>query len=1700
MSIPKSQLCLSGYLKLAFLLLGIYLEGDVAGETWVWLEGEAGQANCAVNAAGWGRPHFLSEGKWLHVSVDQGKVDSDVPAEGIVIKYDVSVNEAGSYEVWNRIGFEFVRSVFEWRVDDGAWQAIEPDVLTTDLMELSEWCEVAWLKMGEVRLSGGGHRLEIRLAKTKDAEGKWRRILYASDALCLYRGAFHPNSKYKPGDAYQDDQDKEASEVVFQAPEVAAGKRAEVVLSGLWEIARDDEQLPGEVAEPIEALPEVAYWHAIKVPGDKNGLRDDLIFAHRVWYRTKVNVPKSLAGRQFYLEFPCNNLNTTVYVNGVYCGFEKNPFVRFKIDLSKGIKPGETNEIWVGIRDAWYGRTADPERPMKLRRTFNLPMRFFSEGFQDLDYPVWNCPQSGIMGTPALIVCGGEVAIEDVFVKPSVANHRLEAELTLHNGGKRNVSGEIRWEAVDEKTGKVARLFKPQGFQLAAGKSAMVTLSDGWADAMLWWPDRPQLYRLRATVSIGERPVDSNETLFGFREWRCEGKKFTLNGVVWHMWADLVGVNSSPEDWLAAYRRTNQRTMRMSTAGQAGHETRWMGLEPEQALEFCDRNGVVVRRNTTLDGERIGYNFVEKDQEIIRKQDGSELKLALMKNWRDQCVAQVKGERNHPSIQIWTIENEFAYINLINLLGHSPNMDKYEREIALTHDAVMAVDPTRSVMIDGGGALKDNSLGVHGDHYVATLDSRYPDLAYEPFVEGGGRGRWLWDEKRPRFLGEDWYATGINPADYAMWGGEVTFQGKAATRDAVALIYRMLNEGYRWGGYYGAWQFWLGGEGGEKQWGANYPRAVFVRQWDWTFGSGQAISRTFGIFNDTQYADPITFNRKLVIDGKEVYTKSTIHRVAPGTAEKFDEMIAMPKVTTRQNGELRLSLVVKGEEVFSDVKSVSVLPEPKGDGLADYGLAVFDPSEGVIHYLKQLGIDFKTVTELNQLPADVKALVVGPDAIDADQTTSTLLAAFASQGKAVIVLDQQHPLKYQALPAEIELANVTKKNDFGTEIPTARGSTAFIEDASHPALMGLENRDFFTWGPDHRVYRNVYVKPTKGGKSLVQCGPRLANTALTEIPVGQGVMYLCQLDLGAKLANNVVARHLLRNLIQAGQRYRLEYAQVATVIDNEPFSQALDAVGLQYSKAANPLAAIRDGQNQIAIVTAQADRLKMLAGNSAALQQFWDGGGTLILCGVTPEGLNDFNTIVGVNHVMRPFKRERVTFPQKKNPLTSGLGVGDIVLLSGERIFGWTKDEYVVSDMFNYVVDLDDVAPFAKSNFHSYANIVNGFVGSDGWPLIIDFEYPQDGKPYEIQMDLPYETVIAEYTHDQSVNYNPTTRIALLFDGKDKLEFEVSPDGEAQSFAIDPTRTAHRVTLQLLEWQKNPGKRPIVGIDNIALKIKRPESWQATVAPMLNVGGLVEYRKGKGRVILCNLNIKENEAVPVNVVKKRTILATILRNLKAPFAGTKTVIAGGNLRYVPLDIHTRATTYKDERGWFGDKAFTFKSLPAGEHEFAGVLYQIYEMPTSPVPQVLMLGGPKVPGNLPEQITGIPVGVKADALFFLHTARIDRRRNNREQSENQRFEMFKYVIHYADGQTEELPIYQEIDVDHYRQREPQALPGAQIAWMNPYERGDESAVLYAKQWNNPRPDVVIQSVDLIYGKDKDRGVPALLAITAASVNE
>ena len=88
-------------------------------------------------------------------------------------------------------------------------------------------------------------------------------------------------------------------------------------------------------------------------------------------------------------------------------------------------------------------------------------------------------------------------------------------------------------------------------------------------------------------------------------------------------------------------------------------------------------------------------------------------------------------------------------------------------------------------------------------------------------------------------------------------------------------------------------------------------------------------------------------------------------------------------------------------------------------------------------------------------------------------------------------------------------------------------------------------------------------------------------------------------------------------------------------------------------------------------------------------------------------------------------------------------------------------------------------------------------------------------------------------------------------------------------------------------------------------------------------------------------------------------------------------------------------------------------------------------------------------------------------------------------------MFKYVVHYADGRGGEVPVVSEIDIDHYRAEEAEGHARCAVGLDRPSFESDVSAVAYAKQWNNPRPEVEIKSVDMVYGARASRRARCLM---------
>jgi beta-galactosidase len=1025
----------------------------------------------------------------------------------------------------------------------------------------------------------------------------------------------------------------------------------------------------------------------------------------------------------------------------------------------------------------------------------------------------------------------------------------------------------------------------------------------------------------------------------------------------------------------------------------------------------------------------------------------------------------------------------------------------------------MGVDPTRPVMVDGGRCLANEDMPVNGCHYDEAVWREYPDEAYTyALAEKSHQIRWnAWGASpwrlvpdRPIFHGESYFLNGYKPGELSQWGGEEAFTGWAGAKRGGGIFAKILSEGNRWHGV-AAFHF----SATEGQSGDYYnswsPVIALCREWNWTFGGGTTVARSLKVLNDTHDAGPIDLVWTLTVAGKQVAGASMTCTVPPGGATPESISFTLPQMATRTAGELTLSCRRGGQEVFHDVKPLWVIDADGGPKPAFKAgeLAVLDPQGAVIARLKRRGIAFTELKSAQDIPESARVVVVGADALDPLQATGNQWLAVAARGGRVLVLDQKSPLQSAAIPADMEPTSLV-------------GRVAFSENLTHPAFASLDQPDFFTWSKDHVVYRNVYTQPTRGATSLVHCDASLGCSALTESQVNDGLLVLCQLLVGTKLADDPVAQRLFDNLLGYCVEYRPQRQQTAAMIDEaSPRGKVLAQCGLVYEQVADPLSAIKAGKAGIVVFDATPGSLAALAGDLATVHSFTVHGGWLVAWGLTPEGLADFNKLVGVEHLIRPFRRERVMLPAVRDPLLTGLSMRDVVMDSGKKIADWAGQNYPLADAYTYVVDYDDVAPFCAypdwKFFNPGAdtpapdkdpyNLVDGLTNNDFWHFIL--QLPATAPFLEWDVTLPRAEKPTQLDIINNGNYRLLDRIEFTYDGDSAhpVVIPIKPEKDTiQTFPL-PARPVSRIHVKLASWEQKQGPE-VIGIDNWWIKVERSPEFYAKVKPLLNIGALVKYPQGQGGVLLCQVNVPEREQNPENGPKRRALVATLLRNLGAVFAGGRTIAAGAGLTYqaVPLNESCNLFLTKD-RGWFDDEKHDLAAFPVGESRIAGVSYLVRDFKTSPLPCAIGLEGAKVKTTLPPAVTGIAIGSKADALFFLHTAKLLKDWQPPQQGDRTPPALWSYVIHYADGQQAIAPVRFGDGVANWVQKQPRGLKHAVVAWTAPLGDGDEQAVVWQMQWTNPRPDAAIASIDVAYdgGKPSGYGVPVVLAITAAREN-
>lgn len=137
-----------------------------------------------------------------------------------------------------------------------------------------------------------------------------------------------------------------------------------------------------------------------------------------------------------------------------------------------------------------------------------------------------------------------------------------------------------------------------------------------------------------------------------------------------------------------------------------------------------------------------------------------------------------------------------------------------------------------------------------------------------------------------------------------------------------------------------------------------------------------------------------------------------------------------------------------------------------------------------------------------------------------------------------------------------------------------------------------------------------------------------------------------------------------------------------------------------------------------------------------------------------------------------------------------------------------------------------------------------------------------------------------------------------------------------------------------------------------------------------------------------------------------------------------------------------------------------------------------------------------PVEVVKKVEAIPVGRKADRLYFLHATNFHATDGDK---------LAAYVVHYADGTKEEIPVRYGEDIRdwwNFGSDKDAGVSKGQIAWTGNCEASSRDGIdtrLFMKTWKNPHPEREIRTLDMVSGdQPSGQGAPApfLVAVTGA----
>ena len=400
------------------------------------------------------------------------------------------------------------------------------------------------------------------------------------------------------------------------------------------------------------------------------------------YYRHWIELPANIKDKNLELSFDAVSKVADVYVNGKKLANHIGMFGEFKVDASKELKPGK-NLIVVKVTRDYVKDIKDADKVTDVAVTVPVTNKML----KDLAHGFYGFDPAGIW-QPVSLIISDKLRVTDVFIKPTLEGAAFDVKVK-NNAAEKKV---FSLKTAINGQGFKEELYNRESLKTVAlnpGEEKTLTYHISGLKPKLWTPATPNLYNFIFTLADGKGELDRKEISSGFRTFEVKGVFFYLNGKqYWLRGGNHTPMSLAPNDTLLANKFSElmrQGNIAITRTHTAPYSETWM---------------------TASDKYGIGVSYEGQWPWLMIKESMPDQNLIDL--WKDEYIDLIKKYRNHPSLLLWTVNNEMKFYD------NDSDFERAKLKMKIISDLVKRmreVDPTRPVVFDSNYRRNERKFG-----------------------------------------------------------------------------------------------------------------------------------------------------------------------------------------------------------------------------------------------------------------------------------------------------------------------------------------------------------------------------------------------------------------------------------------------------------------------------------------------------------------------------------------------------------------------------------------------------------------------------------------------------------------------------------------------------------------------------------------------------------------------------------------------------------------------------------------------------------------------------------------------------------------------------------------------------------------------------------------------------------------------------